>query len=202
MYTLGPLFRQRWFWMLPSWLIITKSNLTGLPYLVYLSPLGRIRDLKYTSALASIFSWRYFVAAVVRRFSPDFAKLAKKYSKLQSNCCHHWSMASTICTDDNILENTGRIIVNLTPLISPPLPTIIRTATIKEKHTFNHLSGCCCMWKAIFALRYLGAAAISAAAIWLKWMKIRSSQNTGNQLFIFFFMEPDEFKIQKKKKKN
>ena len=29
---------------------------------------------------------------------------------------------------------------------------------LRFKNFFNHLSGCCCMWKAIFAPRYLGAA--------------------------------------------
>ena len=36
---------------------IMKSNLAGLPYLVWLSPLGGIRDLKYTST--SIFNRVY-----------------------------------------------------------------------------------------------------------------------------------------------
>ena len=31
------------------------------------------------------------------------------------------------------------------------------SATGMNTFFFNHLSGCCCMWKAIFAPRYLGA---------------------------------------------
>ena len=34
--------------------------------------------------------------------------------------------------------------------------------------SFNHLSGCCCMWKAIFAPRYLGAAAEVVLEQWFQ----------------------------------